>query len=378
VPATTDTEDKERPHGAGPWLCNPEMRALSNEQSAARAAAGEPFVIRFRVQRAPAYEVTFVDEVYGPQSKLTADIEDFALLRSNGMPTYHLASCADDIDLKITHVIRGQDHLSNTFKHLLLFQAAGAPLPRFAHLPLLIAPDGSKLSKRKHGPVVSVTTYRDKGFLALGYINFLCLLGWSPKDNREQMTLFELQNGFSFEGVHRSNAVVNFSEEDPIDPKALWLNGQHLRSMPVEELAPLVRKTLDGHGLAPYGGDEFFLHVVETIRTRFSTLLDFPSKGRAYFSDDFPIEKQALDKLDAAGARALLRELGERIAANVEFTEATVEAELRKLAEERGVKAGVLINASRAALTGQPVGPSAFAVFTCIGRERVIARLRKV
>ncbi len=106
--------------------------------------------------------------MYGPQSKLTADIEDFALLRSNGMPTYHLASCADDIDLKITHVIRGQDHLSNTFKHILIFEAAGAPLPRFAHLPLLIAPDGSKLSKRKHGPVVSVTTYRDNGFLPLG------------------------------------------------------------------------------------------------------------------------------------------------------------------------------------------------------------------
>ena len=157
------------------------MRALSEEQSAARAAAGEPFVIRFKVRREPAYEVTFHDEVYGDQSKVTADIEDFALLRSNGMPTYHLASCADDIDLKISHIIRGQDHLSNTFKHLLIFQAAGNFIPRFAHLPLLIAPDGSKLSKRKHGPVVSVTTYRDNGFLALGYINFLCLLGGRRK-----------------------------------------------------------------------------------------------------------------------------------------------------------------------------------------------------
>jgi glutamyl-tRNA synthetase len=377
VPAATDTEGKERPHGEGPWLCNPEMRALSKEESAARAAAGEPFVIRFRVERDPGYEVAFIDEVYGQQSKLTADIEDFALLRSSGMPTYHLASCADDIDLKITHVIRGQDHLSNTFKHLLLFQAAGAPLPRFAHLPLLIAGDGAKLSKRKHGPAVSVTTYRDHGILAPAYINFLCLLGWSPKDNREQMTLYELQNAFNFDGVHRSNAVVNFSEEDPIDPKALWLNSQHLRSMAVEELAPLVRKTLSDHALEPYGGEEFFQHVVETIRTRFSTLLDFPSKGRAYFSEDFPIDPKAQEKLDVPGARALLRELGERITADAEFTEASVEAALRKLAEERGVKAGVLINASRAALSGQPVGPSAFAVFACIGRERVIARLRK-
>lgn len=376
TPAAGDYEEKA--HGDGPWLCNPGMRALSKEESDTRAAAGEPFVIRYRVCREPAQEVTFTDAVYGPQTKLTADIEDFALLRSNGMATYHLASCADDIDLKITHVIRGQDHLSNTFKHILIFEGAGAPLPRFAHLPLLIAPDGSKLSKRKHGPVVSVTTYRDNGFLALAYINFLCLLGWSPKDNREQMTQYELMNAFSFEGVHRSNAVVNFGDSDPIDPKALWLNSQHLRTMPVETLAPLVRRSLEEHGLSAYGEEKFFEHVVDTIRTRFSTLIDFSTKGRAYFSDDFTVEPQALEKLNAPGARELLRELAERIASHPDFTEASVEADLRKLAEERGVKAGVLINASRAALTGQPVGPSAFAVFTCIGRVRVLERLRKV
>ncbi len=332
-PAAADLEDK--PHGEGPWLCNPEMRSLSQAESDARAAAGEPFVIRFAVQREHPYEVAFHDEVYGPQSKLTADIEDFALLRSNGMPTYHLASCADDIDLKITHLIRGQDHLSNTFKHILIFQGAGAPLPRFAHLPLLIAPDGSKLSKRKHGPVVSVTTYRDNGFLALAYINFLCLLGWSPKDNREQMNLFELTNAFNFEGVHRSNAVVNFNEADPIDPKALWLNSQHLRSVPIESLAPLVRRVLEDHRLTPSGDEASFLRVIDTIRSRFSTLLDFASKGRAYFADDYHIEKPALDKLNVPGARELLHELADRIEANPQFTDASVEADLRKLAEER-------------------------------------------
>jgi glutamyl-tRNA synthetase len=376
TPAVADLEDK--PHGDGPWLCNPDMRALSKNESDRRAAAGEPFVIRFRVQREPAYEVVFADEVYGRQSKLTADIEDFALLRSNNIPTYHLASCADDVDVKITHVIRGQDHLSNTFKHILIFQAAGNHLPRFAHLPLLIAPDGSKLSKRKHGPVVSVMTYRDQGFLPIAYINFLCLLGWSPKDNREQMNLYELTNAFSFDGVHRSNAVVNVSEADPIDPKALWLNSQHLRSMPVQKLVPLVRRSLEDHGLAPYGDEVFFEHVVDTIRARFSTLLDFSTKGRAYFSDDFLIEPAALEKLKVPGARELVHELADRIEANCEFTEASVEADLRKLAEQRGVKAGVLINASRAALTGQTVGPSAFAVFVCIGRERVLQRLRRV
>ena len=327
-----------------PGCCHPEIRALTKEESDARAAAGEPFVIRFRVKREPAHDVIFHDAVYGTQSKLTADIEDFALLRSNGMPTYHLASCADDIDLKISHIIRGQDHLSNTFKHVLIFLAAGSPAPpQFAHLPLLIAPDGAKLSKRKHGPVVSVTTYRDHGFLALSYINFLCLLGWSPKDNREQMTLLELQNAFSFEGVNRSNAVVNFSDADPIDPKAMWLNSQHLRSMPVESLAPQVKTVLlEDAGLAPYGDDKFFHFVVDTIRARYTTLLDFATKGRAYFTDDFEMEPGALDKLNAPGARELVRELSSRIAINAEFTEASAEADLRKLAEERGVKAGVV------------------------------------
>ena len=376
TPASTEVEEK--PHAEGPWLFNPEMRGMPEADSHARAAAGEPFVIRFRVRRDPPYPVTFEDEVYGPQSKSTADIEDFALLRSNGMPTYHLASCADDIDLKITHVVRGQDHLSNTFKHILLFEGAGGTTPHFAHLPLLIAPDGAKLSKRKHGPVVSVTTYRDNGFLPLAYINFLCLLGWSPKDNREQMTLQELTSAFNFEGVNRSNAVVNFSDADPIDPKALWLNSQHLRSMAVKDLAPMVRQQLLTAGLTPGDDAAQFEKVVDIIRSRFLTLLDFASKGRGYFADDFPMEPQALDKLNAPGARELLRELGERIAANPEFDEGSAEADLRKLAEERGVKAGLLINASRAALTGQPVGPSAFAIFGCLGRDRVVERLRRV
>jgi glutamyl-tRNA synthetase len=372
----SDTE--ERTHEGGPWLFNPEMRAIRKEESDARAAGGEPFVIRYRVGRESPRDVKFDDLVYGPQSKSTADIEDFALLRSNGMPTYHLASCADDIDIRISHIIRGQDHLTNTFKHVLIFEGAGASPPQFAHLPLLIAPDGAKLSKRKHGPVVSVTTYRDFGFLPISYINFLCLLGWSPKDNREQMTLEEITSAFSLEGVNRSNAVVNFSDADPIDPKALWLNSQHLRSAAVDYLVPLVKQTLDASGITPPADVAHLAHVIETIRTRFSTLLDFPTKGRAYFSDDFPIETAAREKLDVPGARELLRELGERIAANPEFTETSVESDLRKLAADKGVKAGVLINASRAALTGQPVGPSAFSVFLCIGRDRVIERLRKV
>ena len=373
TPALADSEEKSR--GDGPWLFNAGMRELSSEESDARAAAGEPFVLRFKVPRDSPHTVEFQDAVYGLQSKSTADIEDFALLRSNGMPTYHMASCADDIDLNISHIIRGQDHLSNTFKHILIFEAAGATPPVFAHLPLLIAPDGAKLSKRRHGPVVSVTTYREHGFLPHGYINFLCLLGWSPKDNREQMTRQELIDAFTLEGVNRSNAVVNFSEADPIDPKALWLNSQHLRTMPVEQIAPYVQKTLEAAGLAIPPN---FLQIVDVIRARFSTLTDFVTRGRAYFADDFSMEPKAEENLNAPCARELLRELAKRLEKLDEFNEHTVEVELRKLARERGVKAGLLMNASRAALTGQPVGPSAFAVFVCVGRERAIARLRNV
>src|SRR4029077_11498453 len=174
------------------WLFNPGMRELSRAESDRRAETGESFARRFRVPRGTGEQVHFTDAVYGEQIKSADDIEDFALLRSDGMPTYHLASCADDIDLRITHVIRGQDHLTNTFKHVLIFEAAGGKTPQFAHLPLLVAPDGTKLSKRRHGPIVSVTTYRDAGFLPEAFINFLCLLGWSPKNDREQMSLEEL------------------------------------------------------------------------------------------------------------------------------------------------------------------------------------------
>src|SRR5207244_12789575 len=226
-------------------------REHGSDESDRRAAAVETIELRFRVPLGTEESVRFADAVYGEQVKAADDIEDFALLRSDGTPTYHLASCADDADLRISHVIRGQDHLTNTFKHVLIFEAAGASPPQFAHLPLLVAPDGTTLSNRRHGPVVSVTTYRDAGFLPEAFINFLCLLGWSPKNDREQLSRQELIDAFSLEGINRGNAVVNFKEsselsvgrvpspanlntEETFDPKALWLNAAHIRRLAVE------------------------------------------------------------------------------------------------------------------------------------------------
>jgi glutamyl-tRNA synthetase len=373
-------EEGERAREAGPWLFNAEMRNLSAAESDRRAAAGEKFALRFKVPRDTLKEISFRDGVYGDQTKQTADIEDFALLRSDGMPTYHLASCADDADLRISHIIRGQDHVSNTFKHILIFEALNATPPQFAHLPLLVAPDGTKLSKRRHGPVVSVTTYRDAGFLPHAFVNFLCLLGWSPKNDREALPREELTSLFSFEGIHRSNAVINFTEQEPFDAKSLWLNAQLLRTMPIQDLVPYVKPVIAQAGYSiPVGFDEQWLTTtIDLIRARYTTLRDFAERAKPYFTDEFAFDDEALKRLDKPGAREGLRELAERLSTASEFTEASVEAELRKLADERGEKAGLLINGARSALTGQAVGPSAFHLFTAVGRERAIARLRAV
>jgi glutamyl-tRNA synthetase len=268
---------------------------------------------------------------------------------------------------------------------VLLFEALGVQAPRFGHLPLLLGPDGSKLSKRKHGPIVSVTTYRDRGFLPHAFVNYLSLLGWSPKDNREVLTLEELQQVFSLEGILRTNSVVTFdeaSEENWADPKALWINSQHLRGMPVEKLLPYVQPMLQEAGCwkPEYEAEQkpWFTQTVDLLRARFGTLRDFQTRAVAYFGDRFDIEPQALKNLDKPEARELLRKLADRLEALPELSEENVEQQVRDFSAENNVKPGLIINASRAALTGQPVGPSAFAIFAVLGRERVLERLRSV
>jgi glutamyl-tRNA synthetase len=373
TPAHGDAE--ERPYGESAWLFNPGMRELPREESQRRAAAGEPFVVRFRVPRETREAVLFRDAVFGEQSKSTADIEDFALLRSNGMPTYHLASCADDIDLRITHVVRGQDHLTNTFKHVLLFEAAGAALPEFAHLPLLIAPDGAKLSKRKHGAVVSVTTYRDAGFLPHAFVNFLCLLGWSPKDDRERMSRQELVEAFSFEGVNRSNAVVNFTESDPFDPKAVWLNAEHIRALPVEELAGRLDPYLRAAG---YRFERpKLLAVTPLIRERIRTLSEAAAVADFFFLDELkPYDAAELIPHKGDGKLALSvleRALG--LLASTEFTRQALEEALRAEAAAMGVKAGQMFQPIRVAVCGRKAAPPLFETLEALGRETCLKRV---
>jgi glutamyl-tRNA synthetase len=376
------------------------MRDLSRAESDRRAAAGESFALRFRVPRGHERILRFDDAVYGAQSKLADEVEDFALLRSDGMPTYHLASCADDADLRISHVIRGQDHLSNTYKHLLIFEALassnGAAAPQFAHLPLLVAPDGSKLSKRRHGPVVSVTTYRDAGFLPEAFVNFLCLLGWSPKNDREFLTLPELTSAFTLEGVNRANAVVNFTDADPFDPKAVWLNAEHIRALPVEQLAALLLPILQAELGCPTSAAvsrcgmiasgtvasenvtlEKVFQVTPLIRERIRFLRDAVTAADFFFAAPLaPYDCLELipQKGDAALACRILIEARELLAATP-FDHQSLEAALRAAADRLGLKAGPMFQPIRVAVCGRKNAPPLFETMEVLGRDLCVRHI---
>ncbi|HVN93491.1 MAG TPA: glutamate--tRNA ligase [Terracidiphilus sp.] len=369
--------DDNQSGAQGAWLCNPGMREMSREESDRRAAAGEPFALRYRVPRGLGRVLRFADSVYGEQTKLADEVEDFALLRSDGMPTYHLASCVDDADLRISHIIRGQDHLTNTFKHLLIFEALGAPAPQFAHLPLLVAPDGTKLSKRKHGPVVSVTTYRDAGFLPRAFINFLCLLGWSPKNDKEFMALDEIRDLFTLEGVNRANAVVNFTEADPFDAKAVWLNAEHIRALPVDELSRLLEPFFAEAGFNPKPGRVEL--VAPLIRERIKLLSEAVAAADFFFLDRLvPYDPAELipQKGDAAMARRVI-ETAEQVLAATRFDHDSLDHALRSMATQLGLKAGQAFQPIRVAVCGRKNAPPLFETLVVLGRDVCLERIRQ-
>ena len=376
--------DRARAHsaeGVDP-RSNP-YRDLSKEESDRRAAAGEPFAVRLKIPRAG--KTHFEDMVYGPQERDYSEIEDLVLLRSDSHPLYNLSVVIDDIEMRITHVIRGQDHLTNTHKQILLYESLAASVPHFAHLPLILAPNKGKLSKRKHGEVVSLTTYRDRGFVPAAFLNFLALLGWAPAAGKEILSVEELVQEFSLEQIHRSPAVFNFQENDPrhwTDEKALWVNAEYIRTMPIEHLFPLVKAELRANKLwrEEYDDDDrdWFIKTLDLIRQRYHTLKDFSAQGRAYFSDDFDFDETALNKnlKKEPSLRELLPALANALEQTEPFTAETAEAALRRFAEEKEVKAGLLNNGSRTMLTGQAVGPSMFEVFEILGQQRSVERLR--
>ena len=335
--------------------------------------------IRFKV---PAGKTVFSDAVFGSNEFSNDEIEDFVLLRSPrgdepaGLPTYQLSVVVDDIDMRITHVIRGADHLSNTPKQVLLYRALGAEPPIFAHLPLILGPDKSRLSKR-HG-ATDVNMYRTEGFLPEAFRNFLALLGWSPGGDQEFLRTKDLLEKFSLEGVSRTNAVFD-------RPKLEWFNTQYLQKLPIEDLLPEVEAELKRSGLwknewASGPGHDWFAKTVDLLRPRIRLLPDFSTWSRAFFSDDFEIDPDAKAKFwKDPKVPELLAKLADALAAIPPsgWNHDACDHALRALAEAEGVKAGLLINATRVAIVGQAVATPLFDTMVVLGRDRVVTRLKR-
>lgn len=352
------------------WIYDRACLGLTAEESRRRMDAGEKAVTRFRVPDGGA--TVFNDLVQGEIRFENSLIEDFVLLRSDGQPTYHLSVVSDDIDMGITHILRGADHISNTPKQILLYQALGESVPRLGHLPLILGADKKRLSKR-HG-ATAVEQYRSLGILPQALVNYLALLGWAPAGDQEVMETAEIVRQFDLARVNKTNAVFDTA-------KLEWINSQHIQRMEPSRLAESVRESLAEAGLLErsFASEPAALEAGVTIlRSRCKTLRDFAEWGRAFFVDDFPVDPDGKAKyLSDAAMPGLLRSLAERYEGLQAFSLEATEAALRELAAAAGVKPGALIGAARVALTGNPVAPGLFEVMLYLGRERTIARLRQ-
>lgn len=360
-------------------------RHLTSEIAAEKEAAGIPYTIRMKVPRGEG-SVRFEDIVYGTIEYRYKDIEDFVIVRSNGQPLYLLSNAVDDIRDRITHVIRGQDGLSNAHRQILIYRALGAPVPQFAHMSLTLDPKKAKISKRKHGELVAVHFYKAHGFLPWAFVNFLVLLGWATSESREIFSREELIEAFSLKGISRVNSIFDVRKDDPkyfTDPKAISINAHYLRSLPINEIEPFVRTELEKEGIwdTEYEGAKrhWFLNTIELIRSRFHITTDFVTRGRAYFSDDFTIEPRALKKniLKHPKLKEWLPMLADRLEASESFSAQEAENVIRAMAEEFEIKPGVLINGIRTMVTGQLAGPGLFDALIAIGQRRVVKRLRR-
>jgi glutamyl-tRNA synthetase len=361
--------DDEGPKAQKNVACS--CRDYSDADRAAKESSGVPRAIRFRVPRTDVTQ--FEDAVFGPREVQNAEIEDFVLLRSNGLPTYQLSVVVDDIDMRITHIIRGADHLSNTPKQALIYRALGATPPIFAHVPLILGPDRTRLSKR-HG-ATSVGSYAEEGFLPEAFRNFLALLGWSPGEDAEYLRTNELIERFALSGVSRTNAVFDRA-------KLEWFNTQYLQKPPVEYVLPYVEAELKRAGL--WEGSQasrdgaWFAHAVDLIRPRTRLLGDFTTWARAFFTDDFDYEAEAREKFwKDERLPAMLEKLAAALDALDDWNHDACDAASRAVAAAEGVKAGLLINATRVAIVGRAVAPPLFETMVVLGKERVVARLRR-
>jgi glutamyl-tRNA synthetase len=346
-------------------------RGLTLAQREQKIREGASYAIRFA---SPREGVTrFEDAVFGPREVQNAEIEDFVILRSSGLPTYQLGAVVDDLDMRITHVIRGADHLSNTPKQVLLYDALAAAPPIFAHVPLILGSDRTRLSKR-HG-ATSVGLYAEEGFLPEAFRNFLALLGWSAGSDDEFLTTPELVSRFTLAGVSHTNGIFDRA-------KLEWFNSQYLQRLPVGDLLPYVKAELQRSAIWQNAWDgperEWFSHTVDLLRPRTRLLPDFSHWARAFFSDDFDFDSEARAKFwKDPKVSDLLAKLADALDALPEWNHDACDHALRALAETAGVKAGLLINATRVAIVGRAVAPPLFDTMVVLGKSRVISRLRR-
>jgi glutamyl-tRNA synthetase len=367
----------EGPEVGGPHAPYFQSERLDGYRAAAKdlLARGHAFedggAIRFKV---PPGQTSFDDRVHGPIAFDNEHIEPFVVLRSDGHPTYHLSVVVDDIDMEVTHVVRGDDHISNTPKQVLLYQAFGKPAPSFAHVPLIMGPDKLRLSKR-HG-ATSVMDYEARGYLPEAMVNFLALLGWGTGSDDELLSRTELVSRFTLEGISGGNAVFNTEKLD-------WFNYQYLLRLGDDELIVRLRPWLEKAGYwrdALLGQDrDWLVKVLAQLRPRAKRLNEFIEQIEPFFKAPAAYDPVAVSKhLSAAGIRGHVAALREAVAEIGPFDESTLEITLRHVAETRGIKAGALIHATRIAMTGRMVSPGLFEMLALLGRDTVTTRLDRL
>ncbi len=369
TPQSLEEKRKQAIASKGEWKYDRTCLGLTEAEIEDRIKRGEPKAIRLLV---PEGETVFSDLVYGELKKQNQELDDLIVLRSDGTATYNFACAVDDMDMKISHVIRGNDHIANTFKQVLIYQALGLTPPKFAHIPLILGKDKAKISKR-HG-AVSVMEYKEKGFLRDALVNYLALLGWSPKDDREILSRNEMIELFTVEAVNPSNPI--FDQE-----KLEWMNGEYIRAMDDDKLLDEAIPFLIGENLiteqAAGQKRDWLLKYVSLFKERAKTLRDFAEKGKYFFEFDYKYEEKAAKKHFSADAADKLQKYSERLSGLDIFQKTEIEEALRQLAEEMQLKPAALIHPVRLAATGTTAGPPLFDALELLGKEEVRERIEK-
>lgn len=351
------------------WKYDRHCLNLSDEEKKSLESSGVRPAIRLLI---PEGSTTFADLIHGDVTREHKDVEDFVILRSNGVAMYNFAVVVDDHEMRMSHVLRAVEHISNTTKQVLLYNAFGWPVPEFAHLPLILGEDKKKLSKR-HG-AMSLEEFRSQGYLADAMVNFLALLGWSPGEDRELISREELVNLFTIERINTSNAIFDMA-------KLSWMNGEYLHKLAPDRLNSEFADWLASQSITISADPPLIAKALPLVAERSRTLAEVYDSLLPYISDDLVYDEEGLKKhfrKDTQAVRTRLALYRERLAALPEFTKEAAEEALRLLVEELGVKPGELIHPVRLAVTGRTVGPPLFDCLVLLGRERVLARLAKL